>query len=362
MVEFDYFSKELTTAAMQFEIGLAIVLLWIMIYGILNYRFFVWKFLALAFWVFFFEWLTWALWINSNLWQSAYIHNDLSWVLTLAWASIIMTVKFVYDKIHSKTPCALALTPLKKSKHFGLIREFTMITVISSILWWLFVIYLKAIWVFSYSPEMQKVIDSWMSVFGRPLEAVIYLPVFMFTVYSFFKYWELAMQNKQLFINYSVNLKKDLIISAIVIALIGYLMHPLLIITSLWAYIILFIGYIINLYLTNLLISKIDYTSLFMRFVAWTFVFTTITTIGFSFFVWFWLIEISQSIKDTYTINTIQIPYLSITDVEWAWIYLFSFLMIAMIKYFKVIANNKTIPIDDSTMTFKWYKSLFTNK
>ena len=361
-MEYSYFSRELTTQALQFEVWLFIVLVAMFAYGMANYKFFVWKFLSLAVGVFFFEGISWALWINSNLGESAYIHNDISWVMTLAWASIIMFVKMAYDTFQKKLPWVLSRTKLKKLEHFELIKEFTLITVISSVLWWIFVMYLKSIWVFSYSPEIQVLVESGTQVFGRPLEAIVYLPVFIFTVYSFFKYWELAIHNKHLFDDYKVSLSKDILISIITISLIWYLVHPIILIENIFIFILLVIWYVINLLITWFVISKFSDVSLFMRFISWTFIFTTLGSLVISFFVKYWYIDFSQSIKDTYTVNTIQMPYMHITDVEFSGILLFSYLMIAMTKYFKIITDNKQIKIKDTNMTFKGFKSLFINQ
>jgi len=359
----DYFNPELTNSVMYFEIFLAIFLVWIFVFWIKNYKFFVWKFFALSFWVFAFEWLTWALWINSNLWNFAYIHNDISWVMTLAWASIIMFSKIIFDKFWEKLPCILKYTKLKKSKNFKLIKEFIFVTIFSSILWLLLLIYLKDIWVFSYWKEMQEIINSWITVFWRPLEAIVYFPVFIFTTFSFYKYWELAMQDKNLFNDYKINFSKDILISVIIISLIWYLIHPILLVENTFVYILLLVWFVINLIITWGLISKFVDLSLFMRFIAGTFIFTTIWSFLVSFFVKYWYLDFSQSIKDTYTINTIQMPLANwITDVEWWGILLFSYLMVAIIKYFKIITDNKEIKISNKNMTFKGIKSLFINQ
>ena len=80
--------------------------------------------------------------------------------------------------------------------------------------------FLRDIGVFSYSSALLPLLQNGVLIFGRPLEAIVYIPVFIFTVYSFYKYWELAMYDKSLFANYTISLKKDIIISAITILLI----------------------------------------------------------------------------------------------------------------------------------------------
>jgi len=361
-MQFDYFSRALTNSSMYFEIVLAILLVWIFIYWVKNYKFFAWRFFALAFWVFAFEWITWALWINSNLWQYAYLHNDISWVMTLTWTSLIFISKFIYDKYRKSIPCILKFTKLKNIKNFKLLKEFIFVTIFSSILWLLLIILLKSIWVFSYSPEMLEVVNSWTIIFWRPLEALVYFPVFIFTVYSFYKYWELAIYNKSVFNTYSISIWKDVSISIIVIFLIWYLINPLLNFPNFFAYFSLTLAFLLVLLFTNLLISIVKDTPLFIRFISGSFIFTTIWTFIISLYVKYWIISFSDSIKNTYTDKTFTIPYTEITDVEWVWLLLFSYLMIAVVKYFKVITDNKEIKLVDKKITFKWYKSLFTNQ
>ncbi|MDQ7023002.1 MAG: hypothetical protein Q9M97_05750 [Candidatus Gracilibacteria bacterium] len=252
---------------------------------------------------------------------------------------------------------------IKKSKNFKLIKEFVFVTILSSILGLLLLIYLKNIGVFSYGKEMQEVINSGITVFGRPLEAIIYFPVFVFTTFSFYKYWELAMQDKKLFDDYKINFSKDILISLIIISLIGYLIHPILLVENIFIYILLLIGFVINLIITGGIISKFIDLTLFMRFISGTFIFTTIGSFILSFFVKYGYINFSESIKDTYTVNTIQMPLANgITDVEVLRVLLFSYLMVAIIKYFKIITDNKEIKISNKNMTFKGFKSLFINK
>lgn len=342
-MKYSYFSPELTIQSMYFEIWLLIFLIWILIYWIKNYRFFLWRFLALAFGVFCFEWITWALWINSNLWNYAYIHNDISWVMSITWASIVMFFKFIFDKYCAK---------------WNILREFIFILLNSSIFWLLFLIYLKSIWVFSYSTEMQEILKSWVHFFWIPLEAIIYFPTFIFIVFSFYKYWELAMFNKNLFKNYKITFSKDISIAILSITLIGYLMHTLLITDNFLNYFYLISSFIIVLIITNIIINIWKDFPLFIRFLAGSTIFTILWTIVLNFFVSNKLIILSQSILNTYTLKTIKIPYMSITDVEWAWMLLFSYLLIWMIKYFKVINENKNIFLDEKNMTFKWFYSL----
>ena len=339
---FSYFSRELTQQALVFEIFAGISLLCIIYYGVKHYRFFFWRFFALALGVFCFEGLTWAMWNNAHLGNLAYIHNDISWVMTLIWTGLIFLNKFLYDATcRSKT----------------LIKEFSYITLGTSMFAWVTLWILKTIGVFSYSTTMDSYASSAGSLFGIPLEAMLYLPVFIFTSYTFYKYWELAMYHRHLFSHYSVSLKKDIVISACTILLIGYLMHPLLQMT-LWSTFVLVIAYLVGLTLTSLMVGQIKDIPLFQRYIAGIFVLSMFGMIIVSLMMDHSMISLSQSIKDTHTVNTVLVPWLSISDVEFVGIILFSCLLIAIVRYFKIVTDNSNIKLDDKKITFQGWKSL----
>lgn len=83
---------------------------------------------------------------------------------------------------------------------------------------------------------MKEIIRGGTTLLGRPLEALIYFPTFVFVTYSFYKYWELAMYNKLYFLNYSIRPTRDIAIALGPILAMGYHMHPLLIPGNLFVY------------------------------------------------------------------------------------------------------------------------------
>lgn len=139
-------------------------------------------------------------------------------------------MRFVYDKCVQKK---------------SLIKEFITIVLKSSILIGVVLVVLNAIGVFSYSSATTLLLaQKTHLIFGVPLEVILYIPIFVFSVYSFYKYWELAMYDKHLFSKYSIVPSKDIFIGSLVILLIGYLIHPLLNISS-TASIFFLLGYMI---------------------------------------------------------------------------------------------------------------------
>jgi len=205
---------------------------------------------------------------------------------------------------------------------------------------------------------MQDIISSWITVFWRPLESIIYFPTFIFVVFSFYKYWELAMFDKKLFKKYKINFSKDILLAIISIFSIWYIIHPLLITSNYINYFLISTFFVLILMITNILINIVNDVPLFIRFISGSFIFTSMWIFLLSFFVKYNLIEFSTSIKNTYTNNTFTIPYTNITDVECIAVLLFSYLLISMVKYFKIVTDNKKIILDEKNMTFKWWKDL----
>jgi hypothetical protein len=341
-MQFSYFSPELTSIGIIFEVLVGLLLVWVISYGCTHYKYFLWRFFALAFGVFCFEWLTGSMWNIEHLWNYAYIHNDISWVMTLAWSSIIFSIKFLYDGF---------------IKDKNLLKEFSFVVIVWSIISGLIVIILKDSWIFGYSKTMQEILIMTPMILGRPLESILYIPTFIFTVYSFYKYWELAMYDKKLFSNYTVHPGKDIAIASVVIFLIGYLMHPLFEMTFNWT-LLMIAWYIVWLMLVNYIINSIKDYPLFQRNMWGVFLLTLWGMWLLSYMIWLWLVKISESVTDTYTTRTVQIPWLNITDVEFVGIVLFSCLLIAIIKYFKIVTTQKISSLDDNKMTFRWFNSL----
>lgn len=340
----NYFDPSLTTQSIVYEIWLFIFLIWIFVYWIKNYRFFVWRFIALVFWVFFFELLTSSFWQIEHLWKYSYINWDVSIIMTLSWVSLIFFARFIYDVY------------VKKQNIF---KEILSVVILASIFWLINLILLKSLWIFSYSTLTQELVLNWITVFNRPLEAIIYFPVFIFISYSFFKYFEIAIYNKYIFDNYKINFKKDIFITIINILLIWYLLHPMMIFSQNIYFILLIICVIFWLFLTNIIISKSKKMPLFIKFLWAGSLFSMYLSVIISYFLWKDLLKFHEITKNTYTSLTFTMPNLNFTDAEFVWIFIFSYLLIATTKFIKIITDNKNLELDDWNMTFRWWKSLF---
>lgn len=140
----------------------------------------VWqRYLIVALGVFIFEFFTSPMWNNYKLGQWAYVYQDVSWILTLGWSTLILLVVTLVDK------------------YFAARRE-----------WQRFILYLIGLTVIvlfteaivvnlgirSYAPEVRAVLWG-PTIFNVPIEVFYYVPVFMALVISFYKYWTLVLDD-----------------------------------------------------------------------------------------------------------------------------------------------------------------------
>lgn len=101
------------------------------------------------------------------------------------------------------------------------------------------------------------------------------------------------------------------------------------------------VGVLCSLTAVNILIHSIKNIPLLPRYIIGVSFFATLVTFLLDFFVKNNYINFHQSVYDTHSIKTINFPGMSISDIEFVGIMLFSFLLIAIVKYFKIIFNTK---------------------
>src|SRR3989344_9004333 len=73
------------------------------------------RFALVAIGVFIFEFFTSPMWVNSHLGPWAYVYQDVSWVLTMGWTTLILSIIVLLDKF---------LPQLSELKRFGLYLVF----------------------------------------------------------------------------------------------------------------------------------------------------------------------------------------------------------------------------------------------
>tara|TARA_Y100000034_G_scaffold136768_1_gene215591 strand:+ start:25620 stop:26189 length:570 start_codon:yes stop_codon:yes gene_type:complete len=124
-----------------------------------------------------FEFFTQPLWHNKNMSNWAYLYQDVSWVLTIGWASILLFSMFITDYYFK----------LRETKRFFI---YLLIAGIIGIIAEAIVISLG---IRSYSPDVMVVLSNINIVFTQvPIETLYYMPVFMALIIGFTRYFEMC--------------------------------------------------------------------------------------------------------------------------------------------------------------------------
>lgn len=154
----------------------------IIVAAVLTYRFLNARFqrvgrhlVLIAIGVFALEFFTAPMWENRNLGFWAYIYRDVSWVLTLAWTTMIaLTVWLVDTVIGVRAP----------------LRRFVLYLVILTPLTLVLDAVTVALGIREYAPETLAAAGPWrIPVLDVPAAGLYYVPVFMALILSFYKHW-----------------------------------------------------------------------------------------------------------------------------------------------------------------------------
>ena len=127
-----------------------------------------------------FEYLTSDLFVNTGLEFWAYLYKDVSWIITLGWANIIIVSIAIIDKVFQK---------ISEGKRFAV--QLIFITIVGL----LAEMYVRFLGIREYTELAQKSLSGVM-IGNIPIEALYYIPVFMALVISFKRYWEISFNEK----------------------------------------------------------------------------------------------------------------------------------------------------------------------
>ena len=202
------FDKTATGPIIAFEVMIilgTVVALW----GLSRFRDKLWqRYLIMAGGVFLFEFFTSPMWNNHNLGPWAYVYQDVSWVLTLGWTTLILTTVILVDRFFAAR---------RSWQRFGLYLLFLTFAVL--ILEGIVV----NLGIRSYAPEVQDVFIG-LKFLGVNIEVFYYVPVFMALVISFYKYWSLILDQDLI-----IPVKKRRWLASLVISIVGVFLFELMI-------------------------------------------------------------------------------------------------------------------------------------
>lgn len=138
------------------------------------------RYFVVAVGVFAFEFFTAPMWNNLKMGPWAYVYQDISWILTIGWSTLVLSTVLLIDKYLVKKSAIVRFGTYLLSLTF-------LVFILESI-----VIHLG---IRSYSPEVTNMLSGRL-IFGLPVEGLYYISVFMALIISFYKYWSLVIDKE----------------------------------------------------------------------------------------------------------------------------------------------------------------------
>jgi hypothetical protein len=171
------FEKTATFATILFEVFVVTASLvgWVILSKLTDKL--PWKLLAMGVGVLIFVLFTGPMWINERMGPWAYLYNDLSWILTLGWTTLILGVVVLVDRY---------LAAWRAPQRFA---AYILVLLVPIALMEVLVVKLG---IRSYSPEVRDSTCG-VTIRGAPIEILFYAPVFTSLVITFYKYWSFVI-------------------------------------------------------------------------------------------------------------------------------------------------------------------------
>lgn len=155
-----------------------------------------------------FELFTAPMWNNHNMGPWAYLYQDVSWILTLGWSTLVLGVVVLVDTFLAK---------------LRVWQRFVSYLVLLTLLVIFFEGIVVNLGIRSYAPEVQAAFLG-PKLFGVNIEVLYYVPVFMGLVISFYKYWSLTLDDALV-----APAKKRPWLASLAISLLGVFLFELMI-------------------------------------------------------------------------------------------------------------------------------------
>ena len=293
------------------------------------------RFLIAIIGIFIFEMFTAPMWNNLHLGVWAYLYRDISWVLTIGWAGMIVTAVTLVDHYFNK---------LNRPKRFLLSLLFLTIlgmageTVVVNL------------GIRTYSPEVRETILGIIPILGIPVNVIFYIPVFMALVIGFYNYWCLALDDKPVMPMKKRKWGRDFIIAAVGILLFEIMVEPMVtnaklpawsylyrdvsfVLTGIWILIVWFSLKLVDKFFINV--------ELAYKFIIYLIV---IGILALPFEAYF----ISSGIRvygpsATKNLSGIIVPWLNVPSEVIFAIPLYFALIVAFIRYWEIILDNRRL-------------------
>ena len=184
---------------------------------------FLYHYFAVMVGVSIFEVFTSPLWNNPHFGSYAYYYRDVSWVLTLGWTTLILSVMLLVDTLFKKaTEVKKFFLYLLGMSLFGFLAESTVVF----------------LGLRTYSDEVLNTLWG-PRVWSVPVEAFYYIPLFSALIIGFYKYWVQVIEKIALVPEKKIKWTRSLFISVITVFMFELMVEPMVINTNLpeWSYV-----------------------------------------------------------------------------------------------------------------------------
>jgi len=172
--------KTLTANGLGFDIFVIISTIILLLFFSRIKKNWYWHFYAILFGVMTFEMWTSPMWNNLHFGKFTYFYLDDTWILTVGWSTLILSVILIVDKVFkNRTERLKFLYYLIGTGIVGFIAETAVLK----------------LGLRTYAPETEVVLSGY-NIFGTPVEALYYIPVFTALIIGFYKYWAFYFDNK----------------------------------------------------------------------------------------------------------------------------------------------------------------------
>jgi hypothetical protein len=151
------------------------------------------------------------MWNNLKLGFWAYVYRDVSWILTLAWSTLIFTTVTIVDYVYPQwREWKKFLLYIPITTFIGIIGEITVV----------------GLGIRTYAPEVLSSISGYYFI-NIPIEAFYYMPVFMILTICFYKYFSLYIDRKPLIPVKKKNWVRDFFIASIGVFFFELMVEPM---------------------------------------------------------------------------------------------------------------------------------------
>lgn len=281
--------------------------------------------------VFIFEFFTAPMWDNLNLGQFAYVYHDVSWVLTVGWATLIGLVVLGVDYFLPRT---------REWKRF-----FIYLFILTPVVFLAEVLVVN-LGIRGYAPEVLERV-TWY-IMNVPVQAIYYIPVFITLIITFYKYWSFVISEKLVVPQKSFGWVSGLLFTLLGVIMFELVVEPMVINRMFpeWSYIYYDISILMSgvwvltiLFVTRIVDRFLAHWNLRNRFFAYLSIAAIITVP-----IEAWLIEggyrvyVASAVKNFvgFNIGGTNVPI----EIAFA-VPLYLCLVICFVRYWEIITSDK---------------------